>query len=74
MLPTSPVHSISPKHEIESTLRVRFGSQMRVKVDFGDEGIVLSGEAPTFYAKQMAQHLAMKVGNQPVCSNKIQVP
>lgn len=47
---------------------------MRVKVDFGDEGIVLSGEAPTFYAKQMAQHLAMKVGNQPVCSNKIQVP
>lgn len=38
-----------------------------------ERGIVLSGHATTYYAKQLAQHAAMDVTGLPVVANDIDV-
>lgn len=36
-------------------------------------GLVLRGTAQTFYAKQLAQHLVMKLSDVPIAANEIDV-
>jgi len=38
-----------------------------------DDGLVLCGRAPTYYAKQLAQHLVMRATDLPIRANDIQV-
>jgi hypothetical protein len=38
-----------------------------------DDGLVLCGWAPTYYGKQLAQHLAMQATDLPIRANDIQV-
>ena len=38
-----------------------------------EEGLVLQGSAPSFYAKQLAQHAAMEVSGLPILANEIEV-
>lgn len=37
------------------------------------QGLVLQGCAPTYYAKQLAQHTAMEVSGLPILANEIEV-
>jgi hypothetical protein len=37
------------------------------------DGVVLCGRAPTYYAKQLAQHLVMRATELPIRANDIQV-
>jgi osmotically-inducible protein OsmY len=36
-------------------------------------GVILRGQARTFYAKQLAQHAAMDITGLPVLANEIEV-
>jgi hypothetical protein len=38
------------------------------------DGLVLRGFAPTFYAKQIAQHAVMEATSLPISANEIWVP
>lgn len=38
-----------------------------------DQRLILQGCAPTYYAKQLAQHAAMKVSGLPILANNIEV-
>ena len=38
-----------------------------------EDGLVLSGHAPTYYAKQLAQHLVMRATDLPIRANDIEV-
>ena len=36
-------------------------------------GLILKGRAPTYYAKQLAQHVIMEATGLPIVANEIQV-
>jgi len=38
-----------------------------------EQDLVLHGCAPTFFAKQLAQHAAMEVSGLPIAANEIEV-
>lgn len=38
-----------------------------------EDGLVLQGCAPTYFAKQLAQHAAMEVSGLPILANEIKV-
>jgi hypothetical protein len=38
-----------------------------------ERGLILQGCASTYYAKQLAQHAAMKVSGLPILANEIEV-
>jgi hypothetical protein len=38
-----------------------------------DDGLVISGRVPTYYAKQLAQHLVMQASALPIRANDIVV-
>ena len=44
-----------------------------LRVTLLNEGIVLEGRAATYYAKQLAQHVVVKVLGLPLGSNRIEV-
>jgi hypothetical protein len=61
------------KAMIESQIRCRFGQPvMGLEVDVRNDRLVLSGQAPSYYAKQLAQHIAMTVSRLPL-ANEIEV-
>jgi len=37
------------------------------------DGLVLRGQAATYYVKQMAQHIVMKASAEPILANEIEV-
>ncbi|MGH7137159.1 MAG: BON domain-containing protein [Pirellulales bacterium] len=58
---------------IESQIRCRLGEAVRyLRVDVRESGLILSGHAPSYYAKQLAQHIAMNVSPLPF-ANEIEV-
>ncbi|HVA48868.1 MAG TPA: BON domain-containing protein [Pirellulales bacterium] len=58
---------------IKSQIRCRLGQCVRaLRVDVREECLVLSGLAPSYYAKQLAQHIAMNVSSLPL-ANEIEV-
>jgi len=61
-------------HRLESLLRGRIGGQFRdLEIISQGNGIVLHGLVHSYYAKQLAQHLAMELTGQPVVANEIEV-
>lgn len=42
-------------------------------LEMRDGGIVLRGQASTYYAKQLAQHAVMEATNLPIAANEIVV-
>lgn len=42
-------------------------------VEIHDEGLVLHGRAPSYYAKQLVQHAAMRTSSLPILANQIEV-
>ncbi len=59
---------------LEAALQKRVGSRIRnleVRVDDGQ--LVLLGQATTYHAKQLAQHLVMVLTQMVIRANKIEV-
>lgn len=62
-----------PEH-LEALLLNRLGGRVRnLRIVVRDDGLILQGRAPTYHAKQLAQHAAMEVGGMPILANDIEV-
>ena len=65
-----------PADQLETIIERRLLGHVRVqrfRVLVQKQGLVLQGCAPTYYAKQLAQHAAMEVGGLPILANEIEV-
>jgi hypothetical protein len=59
---------------VESVLKERLRGQVwDLHVLMDENGVVLQGHAESYYAKQMAQHIAMKSLGLSIRENQIQV-
>jgi hypothetical protein len=64
---------IHPEH-LESLVQRRVGGRVRdLRVLVRPAGLVLQGRAPTYHAKQLAQHAAMDLSELPILANDIEV-
>jgi hypothetical protein len=72
-----PIESCKSAGDIEamikSQIRCRLGQAvLHLRVDVGETHLILSGRATSYYAKQLAQHVAMNVSRLPL-ANEIEV-
>ena len=52
----------------------RLGNRIRdLRVLRQGGGLVIQGRTTTYYAKQLAQHAAMELDNEPILANDIEV-
>jgi hypothetical protein len=59
---------------LEADLNRHLGGQVRgLSLEFREAGVVVHGEARTYYAKQLAQHAVMKKTGLPILANEILV-
>jgi hypothetical protein len=49
------------------------GRLRRFEIERDEEGLVLLGQAPTFYVKQLAQHAVGRLSLLPIARNEIEV-
>jgi hypothetical protein len=60
--------------QLETHVQSRLGSRIRyLRVVFRNNGLILKGNARTYYVKQLAQHSVMEITNLPVLANEIEV-
>ncbi len=60
--------------ELEAHVQSRLGRQVRdFRLVAGDRGVLLRGWAPSYYAKQLAQHAVMQATDHPIQANLIEV-
>jgi hypothetical protein len=60
--------------EVAARIVCRLGARVRhFRIVIDDKGIVLRGQAHTYYAKQLAQHAVMAATGLPILSNEIEV-
>ena len=60
--------------QVEAVLRQRLGGRVReLRVVIHNGAVILRGQAFTYYAKQLAQHVTMDEIKLPVLANEIQV-
>jgi hypothetical protein len=65
---------LTDDERLESMLQRRLGNRIRnLRVRVLPTGIVLAGWAPTYHAKQLAQHAAMELAGVPIVANDIEV-
>jgi hypothetical protein len=63
-----------PFEQLEALVISRLGGRVRdLRVVIREDGLILQGRAPTYHAKQLAQHAAMEAGQLPVLANDIEV-
>ena len=71
LYPVAPPLDLAP---IANEIDRQFGRRLReFSIDAGEHGLVLSGVAPSFYVKQLAQHAVMKRVSLPIAANEIEV-
>jgi hypothetical protein len=78
---TSPMASpviaeprLPPAEHLEALIQRRLGGRVRnFRVEVRSNGLILQGWAPTYHAKQLAQHAAMEIAGQPILANDIEV-
>lgn len=66
----------TPVEQLEVLIQRRLLGRVslrRFRVLVQAQGLVLQGCAPTYYAKQLAQHAPMEVGGLPILANEIEV-
>jgi hypothetical protein len=71
-----PAPSVTADLSSRVELRIQartFGRIRDLRVELVDQGVILHGWAPTYYAKQMAQTGAMDVVADQVVINEIEV-
>jgi len=60
--------------KLAENLHFQLKRQVRgFKIVYAGDGIILQGQAQTYYAKQLAQHAVMKVIEKPILANEIEV-
>lgn len=60
--------------QLESMVQNRLAGRVRdLRVLVRNDGVILQGRAPTYHAKQLAQHAAMELGRWRVVVNDIEV-
>lgn len=66
---------IYARHEhLETLVQRRVGSRVRdLHIVVRPNGLVLTGWAATYHAKQLAQHVAMELAPLPILANDIEV-
>lgn len=69
-LPTTSVNLAPIVSEIDRRLR---GRLREFHIDREEQGLVLSGAAPSFYVKQLAQHAVKQMTRVPIARNDIHV-
>lgn len=63
-----------PLQELEAHLQCQLHGRIRgFRLSAHDCGLVLQGHTHTYYAKQLAQHAVMRVTDQPIAANEIEV-
>ncbi len=68
------ISSQEPQDEyLEATIQKRLGNRIRnLRVVRSERGVILQGRVPTYYAKQLAQHAILELGEH-IASNEIEV-
>lgn len=62
------------QEHLEVLMLRRLGNRVRdLRVVLRDGGLILLGRAPTYHAKQLAQHAAMELSDKPILANDIEV-
>jgi len=62
------------EERLEALLQRRLGNRIRdLRIQMRPTGIILQGRAPTYHAKQLAQHAAMELACLPILANDIEV-
>ena len=70
----APSVVLSEEERLENMLLRRLGNRIRdLRVVLMADGLVLQGRTATYYAKQVAQHVAMEVADLPIVANEIEV-
>ena len=70
LYPVAPPLDLAP---IASEIDRQFGRRLReFSIDAEEHGLVLSGVAPSFYVKQLAQHAVGQMTETPIARNDIQ--
>jgi hypothetical protein len=60
--------------QVEALLKQKLGARVwNLRLVMEDGGIVLQGHTCSYYAKQLAQHVAMAVLQLPIRANQIEV-
>jgi hypothetical protein len=60
--------------EAEARVLCRLAGRVRdFRLVVRDEGLILRGQAHTYYAKQLAQHTVMEATELPILANEIEV-
>jgi hypothetical protein len=64
----------SRAEQVEAQVLSRLGGRIRdLQVVVRDDGLILKGRAPTYHAKQLAQHAVLEIGWLPLLANDIEV-
>ena len=60
--------------ELETHVQSRLGRRIReFRLQVDARGLVLRGQSPTYYVKQLAQHAIMEASEMPIFANEIEV-
>jgi hypothetical protein len=62
------------EERLDTLMQRRLGNRIRdLRILVRPSGIILQGRAPTYHAKQLAQHAAMELASLPILANDIEV-
>jgi hypothetical protein len=66
---------LTPSAEhMEAQVQTRLGGRIRdLQILVRNDGLILKGRAPTYHAKQLAQHAVLELGWLPLLANDIEV-
>lgn len=65
---------ITRQEELEAIVQRRVGGRVRnLQVIARPDGVIIRGRAPTYHAKQIAQHAVMELAGQRILANDIEV-
>jgi hypothetical protein len=71
---TLPLPTAGQLRELEAQIGRRLNGRIRdFRLSLREGGMVLEGHAPSYHAKQLAQHAVMEASNLPIWANDIEV-
>ena len=72
--PGAPLPGAGEVGRLEARVQARLMGRVRdLRLSWQGDGLVLRGRAPTYYAKQLAQHAVLEATALPIAANAIEV-
>jgi hypothetical protein len=66
--------AVAEAARLEALVQARLSGRVRdLRIQVRNHGLILQGQTRTYYAKQLAQHLAMTTSDLPILANEIEV-